>query len=216
WPSGLRPQAQAEPSLSTARLCRRPLPMSTTFARPDTFTAVERFVFVPSPSWPSLFWPHAQTVPSLLSAIEWSAPALTIVAPARPFTCTGRSLLVPLVPSPIWPYWFQPHAQTVPSDSIARLWSRPPAMATTFARLCTSTGVVWLVVLPIPRLPNSLSPHAHTEPSASTASVWSRAPAIAITFAMPVTLTGVVRLVVVPSPSVPYLFQPHIQTEPSL
>jgi hypothetical protein len=31
WPSVFRPQAQAEPSLSAARLCRRPLPMSTTF-----------------------------------------------------------------------------------------------------------------------------------------------------------------------------------------
>ncbi len=139
-----------------------------------------------------------------------------MVAPVRPLTCTGKSLFAPFVPSPTWPYWFQPHAHTVPLDSMARLWSRPPAMATTFARLCTCTGVVWLVVLPMPRFPNSLSPHAHTVPSASRASVWSRAPAIAITFAMPVTLTGVDRFVVVPSPSTPNLFQPHIQTVPSL
>src|SRR5205085_2781719 len=124
------------------------------------------------------------------------------------------SLFVPLVPSPTWPYWFQPHAQTVPSDSIARLWSRPPAMATTFARLCTCTGVVWLVVLPIPRLPNSLSPQAHTEPPASRASVWSRAPAIGITFVSPATATGDVLLPPEPFPSCPNWSFPIEETVP--
>src|SRR5437870_4145749 len=34
--------------------------------------------------------PHAQTVPSLLSARDWSRPPAIAVTPVRPLTCTGR------------------------------------------------------------------------------------------------------------------------------
>ena len=35
---------------------------------PTTCTGVLRLTMVPSPNWPELFWPHASTVPSPLSA----------------------------------------------------------------------------------------------------------------------------------------------------
>ncbi len=119
---------------------------------PPIFTGAGRLMVVPSPSWPSLLWPHVQTMPADVSAMLCSAPALTRVTPARPLTCTGASRFV-FVRSPSRPYVFQPHAHTVPSERTARLWSRPPAMATMFARPCTCTGVRWLVVFPTPRLP---------------------------------------------------------------
>src|SRR5438045_2371027 len=73
-------------------------------------------------------------------------------------------IVIPMLPLPSWPFWFLPHAHTVPSDFSARLWYAPAAMAMTFERPGTGAGValllvdVWL---------NWLSPQPQTVPCAN-------------------------------------------------
>ncbi len=64
---------------------------------PTTWTGLERWVIVPSPSWPLRFSPQAQTVPSLLSATLKKRPPATAITPARPVTCDGFGFGVVLV-----------------------------------------------------------------------------------------------------------------------
>ena len=45
------------------------------------------------------------------------------------------------------------------------MWSRAPAIATTFARPDTLTGTDLLVVVPSPSVPNLFQPHIQTVPS---------------------------------------------------
>src|SRR5512132_2066766 len=63
---------------------------------PLTCTGVGRSVSVSLPSWPLLFPPQAQTVPSDFSATVCARPAATAVTPLNPLTCTGvsRSVVV--------------------------------------------------------------------------------------------------------------------------
>src|SRR6266567_8912463 len=99
---------------------------------PSTCTGVWRSVVVLSPNCPLELFPHAQTVPSDLSARLWSAEPLVLIAvipvsvpvPPTPSTCTGvwRSVVVL---SPRCPLAFHPHPYTVPSDRSARLKSLP-------------------------------------------------------------------------------------------
>src|SRR3990172_3256823 len=91
-----------------------PADTATAPVSPETCTGADRCIVVPSPSWPLLFHPHAQTVPSPLSATVWPPPAYTAITPVSPDTCTGVSRSV-VVPSPSWPEKLPPHAQPVPS-----------------------------------------------------------------------------------------------------
>ena len=66
---------------------------------------------------------------------------------------------------PRFPNSLSPHAHTVPSLLSASVWSRAPAIATTFARPDTLTGIDLLVVVPSPSVPNLFQPHIQTVPS---------------------------------------------------
>jgi len=65
-------------------------------------TGVVRKMRTPSPSWPELLSPHAQTRPSGLSARVWPAPLATRATPEMPIVCTGLSCRI-VVPSPSSP-----------------------------------------------------------------------------------------------------------------
>src|SRR5436853_5561819 len=98
---------------------------------------------VPSPSCPDSFAPHARTVPFERSAmLRWPSELAAI---ATTFESPGTGVGVELgfvVPSPSWPLALSPHARTVPSESSAKLCSKPPAIATTFERPGTGVGLL--------------------------------------------------------------------------
>ena len=74
--------------------------------------------------------PHAQKVPSSLSANERKFPAQILATPVMPGTATGVSVAaVPGVPS--WPRAPLPSAHTSPALESARIWSPPAAMERT-------------------------------------------------------------------------------------
>src|SRR6476646_7545053 len=60
-----------------------------------------------------MLWPHAQTVPSLLSATACSRPPSIWVTLDRPATVTGV-LLLPPAPFPSWPNSSEPNDETEP------------------------------------------------------------------------------------------------------
>src|ERR1700682_4520691 len=97
---------------------------------------------VPSPTWPYSLWPQVHTWPSDLIATEKARPpAIAVIfIPDRFWTASGVKLSVkPLLPN--CPQLFEPQAQTVPSDLMARECHRPWAMAVTFERPATGMGV---------------------------------------------------------------------------
>src|SRR5687767_11530804 len=139
---------------------RGPPPKLTTCA------GERRRACVASPSCPSEFKPHAQTVPSDLSASECFSPAATATTPERPGTCAGVARPL-VVPSPSCPSKLLPHAQTVPSERTASPCASPAAIAVTPERLAACTGEVTGTPLPapVPNCPPSLSPKPQTVPS---------------------------------------------------
>ena len=56
---------------------------------PMTRTGVDRSIVVPSPSAPPWLLPHAQTLPSTLSATVKAPPPEICFTSANPITCTG-------------------------------------------------------------------------------------------------------------------------------
>jgi hypothetical protein len=83
WPELLSPQAQTVPSERSARLRLSPAAIAVTLIRPVTCVGflLGEEVTVPRPSWPSLFAPQAQTVPSERSARLCPPPAATATMP---------------------------------------------------------------------------------------------------------------------------------------
>src|SRR6266545_4370663 len=79
---------------------------------------------------PSQYCPHAETVPSVLSARLCHAPAEIATTFDRFGTSTGVELNVVLVVIPNWPAWLSPHARTVPSNRSVRVCSPPAEIAT--------------------------------------------------------------------------------------
>ena len=80
-----------------------------------TLTGVGWLVVVPMPRFPNSLSPQAHTVPSALSASEWSrAPAIAI-ALVRPDDLHRQAAMV-VVPSPSWPQLFKPQHHTLPSS----------------------------------------------------------------------------------------------------
>src|SRR5215471_15907633 len=116
WPQELPPQAQtrsAVPAMASADA--PPLATWVTPVNPGTGAGLATFVPVaPLPSWPRLFRPQLNNVPSERTA-KLGPAATTCVIPVRPGTCTGRDRSV-VLPSPSDPSALSPHAQTVPCD----------------------------------------------------------------------------------------------------
>src|SRR5207247_3814085 len=84
-------------------------------------------VVVPSPSWPELFMPHAQMVPSVLRAyVDWPPAAIAVMPVIAIDVGVTR---VNVVPSPSWPYALYPHAHTVPESVSTTTWLEPAATA---------------------------------------------------------------------------------------
>src|SRR5438128_7234996 len=112
----------------------------------------------PSPTCPEFPWPQPSTVPSPrramlcpacdahgIDALQAGAPPSTEMAPVRvpvpdvPVTCTGVRLHAldteAQFEGPVWllipssPESFRPHATTLVSGRIARLWRAPAANA---------------------------------------------------------------------------------------
>jgi hypothetical protein len=129
-----------------------PAPMAWMPDKPDIGTGVRRLTDVPSPNWPTLLSPQAQTDPSPFSATLWVFPAAIATTLARPDTATGVVRCV-VLPSPNWPLLFKPQLHTVPSPFSASAWLEPAAMATTLLNPLTATGEVRVVVLPSPSCP---------------------------------------------------------------
>ena len=133
WPDSFEPQHFRPPLLERAHIWR--LPAATAVMpldRPTTSTGVKRFVVVPSPSAPSMFRPQHLTAPLVVSAQVCDHPATTATTPlVRPLTSTGVGRNAAGVPSPIWPYLFEPQHLRPPPPVIAQAWLRPAATATT-------------------------------------------------------------------------------------
>src|SRR6266851_3647458 len=98
--------------------------MATTSVRPVAWTGAVDIAGGPpmigDPSWPKVFNPQPQTVPSYLSARLKLSPPATANAPVKPVTRTGVAL-EKMEPSPSSPPLLSPHAHTVVSVLIARL-----------------------------------------------------------------------------------------------
>src|SRR5579863_8257543 len=80
-----------------------------------TATGLLAVLKLPLPKRPSLFKPHAHTVPLFCTANECNEPAdieTTLVTLA---TRVGQSTKV-FVPKPTSPNWLVPHAHTLPSE----------------------------------------------------------------------------------------------------
>src|SRR4051794_26710499 len=199
---------------------------------------------VPLPSWPELFRPQAQTVPSVLSARLCAKPAATAVAWLRPLTCTGTLVLaaLPDAPLPSSPRVLSPQPQAVPSDRTARAWMVPAAIAVTPLRVpvppgpTTCTGVAWLVqvapsVQPLPSWPSPARPQAQSVGAivagSSVIAMLESLPAASAlafpltfarnpTFPGPCTGTGKLLEFVLLLPSWPSPLLPQAQSDPSV
>jgi hypothetical protein len=78
----------------------------------EDVTGPLELVSLPFPSWPALFCPQQDTLPSFNRAQLWALPAATVVAGVSSFTSTGVSRRV-VVPSPSWREPFAPQHHTV-------------------------------------------------------------------------------------------------------
>ena len=110
------------PSSLSATEKAAPAVIAVTPVSPTTWTGKKRFSWVPSPSCPEVFWPHAQTVWSGRTASEWLSPAAITVTfvsrpvPAASFTATGLNfVVVSWGPWPSCPNEPIPNAHTFPA-----------------------------------------------------------------------------------------------------
>ena len=99
----LSPQAKSSPFSRTAKLRTAPAAIKDTAAGAVILTALVRLLRVPSPSWPLLLLPTAQTLPSACRKTVWASPADTLRTGSNhatdPRTRTAASRWV-AVPSP--------------------------------------------------------------------------------------------------------------------
>src|SRR5512133_1685953 len=106
--------------------------MAITWLSPLTCTGAGQSVLVPSPSWPKPFQPQVHTVPSAFSAAVKRSPPDTASTLLNVGTCTGTfTPVVEVIPFPISPKPFSPHAQTVPADVSATACRQPAETCTT-------------------------------------------------------------------------------------
>src|ERR1035438_10876349 len=96
-------------------------------------------------------------------------------------TATGRRLCIPKPPVllPSSPSRLRPHAATLPAPQSARLWAKPPAMATTVLLwsaepefVFTATGARRFLLVLSPSWPYLLNPQAASVPSEHNAKLW--------------------------------------------
>ena len=187
-------------------------------------TALVRLLRVPSPSWPLLLLPTAQTLPSACRKTVWASPADTLRTGSNhatdPRTRTAASRWV-AVPSPSWPLELRPTAQTLPSDLRKTPWLRPAAARVTPVRgppreERTWTGTLEAAVELLPSWPFVLLPKAQTVPSDFTAYECESPAARCTTPESPGTLTAKAWLTRELIPSWPALFAPQAHTSPVL
>src|SRR5205823_4347085 len=90
WPEPLSPHDHCAPALVAARLWSEPPAMAMTPVGEVRWTGLVHVLpqLPPSPSWPLLFRPHDQTVPSAAIASAWPPPAAIAEMPLTE-TCTG-------------------------------------------------------------------------------------------------------------------------------
>jgi hypothetical protein len=82
---------------------------------PATSTGVDRFVVVPSPSWPNPLSPQQYAAPLATRPQVWVPFTLIAANVTIPETATGVDLFV-VVPSPSWPNELSPQQYTAPAD----------------------------------------------------------------------------------------------------
>lgn len=102
------------------------------------------------------------------------------------------------------------------SETIARLWLPPAAMALTFPTVFSTIGAWRSEVVPSPSWPYSLLPQTATLPSLLSARLCTEPAAMALTPLRYDTCTGVLRMVVLRSPSWPSKLAPQARTVPSV
>src|SRR5262245_14273396 len=148
--------------------------MAVTPVRPGTCIALDWLFVLPWPSCPSPPTPHAQTVPSDLSASVWKTPdemaTIPVSGPDAVTTCTGEVRYASGMPAPRMDPWLAPQLQTVPSCFSATVKLSPAVIAMTSTRPpVTFTGELRVVVVPSPNWPEVFVPQVATVPSARKA-----------------------------------------------
>jgi hypothetical protein len=118
-PQEFSPQVSTVPVDSAAALAYSPTVTWATPLRP-VGSGVRWLVTVPSPNWPWLFWPQAQTAPAgPATASAVTVLAATWVTPVSPATGAGVAENPPLAPLPRRPAALLPQARTDPSARMA-------------------------------------------------------------------------------------------------
>src|SRR5262245_1023585 len=111
-------------ALVSAHVCVRPAEMAvTSSSSPETATGVMQALPQArlSPSWPELLSPQHFTEPPVVSAQLCVSPAVTATTSfSSPETSTGLGRSI-LLPSPSWPYRFQPQHLTPPASVSAQV-----------------------------------------------------------------------------------------------
>jgi hypothetical protein len=154
-------------------------------------------------------------VPSLRSAHVSKPPAAIVVASLIPVTGTGAVELV-VVPLPSSPLVLSPQQRTMPSASLAQVWSHSALTAVALVMSVTGTGTYENLVVPSPSCPSPLFPQQRMVPPRSRAQEWLAPAVTATAVVMPLTVTGVVDpRVEVPMPSCPASFAPQHVRVPS-
>ena len=219
WPLEFEPQHCTAPSSRRAQVCVPDASSRAGPARPTTATGFHASVVLPSPSWPSPFQPQHQTSPDAVTAQVCASPAATpttdvSAVPLASATVTGTEA-ASVVPTPSWPFTFQPQQRTMPAASSAHVWSLPALSAVTpLASPTTATLVLMVVFVPLPSCPEAFVPQHRTAPEAESAHVCDAPATTATALLSAVTVTGVVALAKLPLPSWPALLRPQHQTRP--
>mmetsp|Transcript_88412 Transcript_88412/g.274855 ORF Transcript_88412/g.274855 Transcript_88412/m.274855 type:complete len:249 (+) Transcript_88412:292-1038(+) len=200
---------------------RPPYPIAateTTLWSCCTVTGLFLSSWVPSPSWPAVFWPMARTVPSPRRMYVCQAPMATWMAFAMPGILAG-TVCLSVDPIPSSPFVFAPSPITVPSAMRKTVEALPTAACFTRApaKPWICQGLVGSTLLTSPSCPCALLPVPQTVPSAFTKTVClAEGPtATSTTESRSTTFTGTVRTSVVPSPSCQLSFLPAAMTVPS-
>src|SRR5215472_6638739 len=175
-PNSLSPQASTRPVLVRARECSPPEATDVTvvpLGRCTCTGTVEPVRWPPSPSWPRLSMPQANSLPDAPSATPKASPALmafTTVPPGRR-TTVGVTSNGACEPVPSWPTLLEPQVQTRPEVSRAMLNEQPDRIEVTGTGMGTATGCVTGAGLcaSTPSWPWSSAPQASTWPLAVSA-----------------------------------------------
>src|SRR5262245_15870167 len=96
---------------------------------PLTSTRRDRFVVVPSPSWPWTLFPQHHSAPLACRAQVWLSPAARATTLVKLLTGAGLSLPA-VVPSPTCPAMLRPQQNGLLSDRSAQVWCPPATTAT--------------------------------------------------------------------------------------